>query len=76
MVTCATGTFAPVGPRGPFLPVRPLLVRGGRGRRGGSEGLLKALFYVVHAFVAALDVDNGSVFFLVALCSLRLTTGP
>ena len=26
-------------------------------------------------FVAALDVDNGSVFFLVALCSIRLSTG-
>ena len=26
--------------------------------------------------VAALDVDNGSVFFLVPLCSLRLTIGP
>ena len=26
--------------------------------------------------MAALDVDNGSVFFLVAPCSFRLTTGP
>ena len=64
MVTFSTGTFALVGSRGPFLPVRPFLVRGGRGRRGGSEGLLKALFFFVHALVAALDVDNGSVFLL------------
>ena len=32
-------------------------------------------FLMVSPLVAALDVDNGSVF-LVALCSLRLTTGP
>ena len=81
MVTCTTGTFALVGSRGPFLPVRPLLVREGRGRRGGSEGLLVPLQIPC---VAALVVDSGSgmlavlvfpVMFLFALCSLRSSSG-
>ena len=43
MVNCTTGTFALVVPRGPLLTARPLLVRGGRGRRRGSAGLLGLL---------------------------------
>ena len=57
LVTCSTGTFARVVPRGPLLTARPLLVRGGRGRRRGSAGLLGLLDTPL---VAAVIVDNGS----------------
>ena len=61
MVTCTSGTFALEGSCGPLLPVRLLLVGGGRGRRGGGEGLLGPLHTPL---VAALIVDIGSGKFL------------
>ena len=57
--------------RGPLLTARPLLVRGGRGRRRGSAGLLGLLHTPL---VAAVIVF--AVLALLTLYSIRLSAGP